>query len=52
MNECTAAHRRRRLGAWAVGAVGLAAAFGAGADGTGWFSPEQVAQGRWEYSQK
>ena len=31
---------------------GLAASAVALADGTGWYTSEQVAQGRWEYSQK
>ena len=30
----------------------LAASTAARADGSGWFSSAQVAQGRWEYSQK
>jgi alcohol dehydrogenase (cytochrome c) len=32
--------------------LGLAASALALADGSGWYTPEQVAQGRWEYSQK
>ena len=32
--------------------LGLAASAFALADGSGWYTPEQVAQGRWEYSQK
>src|ERR1700734_3343104 len=31
---------------------GLALSAAARADGTGWYTSEQVAQGRWEYSQK
>jgi alcohol dehydrogenase (cytochrome c) len=32
--------------------LGLAPSTFALADGSGWYTPEQVAQGRWEYSQK
>jgi alcohol dehydrogenase (cytochrome c) len=32
--------------------LGLSASAFALADGSGWYTPEQVAQGRWEYSQK
>jgi PQQ-dependent dehydrogenase (methanol/ethanol family) len=32
--------------------LGLATSAAVQADGTGWYTPEQVAQGRWQYSQK
>src|SRR5215813_229610 len=35
-----------------IAAVGLCRSTLARADGTGWYAPPQVAQGRWEYSQK
>lgn len=35
-----------------AGVFALVIAHTAGADGTGWYTPPQIAQGRWEYSQK
>src|SRR5215470_11418145 len=35
-----------------LAAAGLGRSTLARADGTGWYAPPQVAQGRWEYSQK
>src|SRR5580698_7166973 len=50
---------RTRMRAWRPFTLGFTSATilfgvatGALADGTGWFSPDQVSQGRWEYSQK
>ena len=42
----------KRMLAVIAAALSLAAAQGALADGTGWFTPDQVAQGSWEYSQR
>jgi mono/diheme cytochrome c family protein len=44
--------RRPVTPAFIGAAMLLGVTTGALADGTGWFSPEQVNQGRWEYSQK
>ena len=44
--------RRPRRADIIVMLFGLAASAVALADGTGWYTSEQVAQGRWEYSQK
>jgi len=41
--------RRRNI---VVILLGLATSAAVQADGTGWYTPEQVAQGRWQYSQK
>jgi len=48
----TAQQKLRRIGVLAAGAVVFGAAEIALADGTAFFSSEQVSQGRWEYSQK
>ena len=45
-------HRRLRWADIVVTLFGLATSAAALADGTGWYTPEQVAQGRWQYSQK
>ena len=44
--------RRPATPAFISAAMLLGLTTGALADGTGWFSPDQVSQGRWEYSQK
>ena len=46
-------HHRLLIAAVAMlSTAGLAHTAPARADGTGWYAPPQVAQGRWEYSQK
>ena len=45
-------HRRLRWADIVVTLFGLATSAAAQADGTGWYTPEQVAQGRWQYSKK
>jgi PQQ-dependent dehydrogenase (methanol/ethanol family) len=45
-------HRLLTVAVALLGAAALGRGTPALADGTGWYAPPQVAQGRWEYSQK
>ena len=47
-----ARHACRRCRSVAVAIAACVIAIVAHADGTGWFSSAQIAQGRWEYAQK
>jgi mono/diheme cytochrome c family protein len=52
VTRAKAPSKRPVLLAIATAAMAFSAAPNVLADGTGWFSQEQISQGRWEYGQK